>query len=66
MKQITIENIKTAAQGLIDTDRISEYTRGICELIAEIDAIKDVSHADRSAQIAAELQVHANVITNMW
>ena len=50
-----IEYIKTLAKPLIDDGENIEYTRGICELIADLDGIEDVFHEERSEQIKDEL-----------
>jgi hypothetical protein len=51
-----IQHIKKLAKGLIDDGENKEYTRGICELIADFDGTPDVFHADRSEEIRIEIQ----------
>ena len=55
MKQITVDRLKELAKMLVDDGINVEYTRGICELIADVDGIEDVGHGERSQQIANEL-----------
>ena len=50
-----IKHIKKLASLLIDDGENGEYTRGICELIADIDGIPDVHHQDRTAEVKIEL-----------
>lgn len=50
-----IKYIKELAKPLIDDGKNTEYTRGICELIADLDGIKDVFHDERAEQVKAEL-----------
>jgi hypothetical protein len=50
-----ILKLKEAAVDLIDDGSNSEYVRGICELIAEMDPITEVDLEDRSNQIKEEL-----------
>lgn len=52
-EQITY--IKKLAKLLIDGGENDEYTRGVCELIANIDGIPEVFHYERSEQIKQEL-----------
>ena len=64
---ITIEEIKKYAKGLIceptpHTNELgAEYNRGICELLADLDGIPDMPHADRAQQIADELGCIINI-----
>jgi len=50
-----INYIKELAKPLIDDGENIEYTRGICELIADIDGKEDISHEDRSEEIKHEI-----------
>ncbi len=50
-----IEYIKNLAKPLVDDGENLEYTRGICELIADLDGVEDMYHADRSEEIRQEL-----------
>ena len=50
-----IEYIKEIAKPLIDDGENIEYTRGICELIADLDGVEDVFNDERSEQIKDEL-----------
>jgi len=50
-----IKYIKGLGKFLVDDGDNQEYTRGVCELIATMDCIKDVSHDDRTEQIQLEL-----------
>tara|TARA_R100000935_G_scaffold2735_1_gene7516 strand:+ start:263 stop:502 length:240 start_codon:yes stop_codon:yes gene_type:complete len=52
-EQIAI--IKGVAIGLIDDGSNSEYCRGICEVIAELEPHLNVDHAVRAGQIYFEL-----------
>jgi hypothetical protein len=54
---IEIAALYAAAKGLIDTDRVCEYTRGICELIAEVDGKPDIPLDVRSKEVALQLGV---------
>jgi len=51
MKTYTIEELKLAASNLIEDGSNKEYTRGICELLADIDGIAEIPHCDRAMQI---------------
>ena len=66
MKNLSIQAIKDTAKELIDKDRVSEYTRGICELIADIDGKKDTPHDHRSKEVALELGVLPEIAKQMW
>lgn len=57
MKTVDIDRLKTIAADLVEDGINIEYTRGICELIAEVDGIEDVSHGERACQIAKEIGV---------
>ncbi len=50
-----IEFIKSTARILVDDGDNKEYTRGIAELIADLDSKFDVDHADRADEITAEI-----------
>ena len=50
-----IEYIKKIAIPLIDDGSNVEYTRGVCELIADIDGKEDVFHEERTEDIRNEL-----------
>jgi len=50
-----IEYIKNTAKILVDDGDNKEYTRGIAELIADLDGKPDVDHADRSDEITIEI-----------
>jgi len=50
-----IDCLKQLAKLLVDDGENTEYTRGICELIAEIDAVEDVDHGERSEEIRCEI-----------
>ncbi len=50
-----IKYIKKLAKSLVDDGQNTEYTRGICELIADLDGIEDVYHGERSEEIRQEL-----------
>lgn len=55
MKKEQIEHIKELAKLLIDDGSNLEYTRGICELIADIDGRPTMDHEDRAEEIRKEL-----------
>ena len=57
MKTISIEKLKATAKDLLDDGSNIEYTRGICELLADVDGIEDMPHAERALQIAIELNL---------
>lgn len=63
---MNIEKIKEVAKNLILHSDNVEYVRGICELIADLDGVVDVHHADRTLQIADELEVKVFVIRQMY
>jgi hypothetical protein len=50
-----LDYIKHLAKPLIDDGENVEYTRGVCELIADLDPKADVYHEDRSDEIKQEL-----------
>lgn len=50
-----ISFLKNIAKMLVDDGENVEYTRGICELIAEIDGIEDIPTDERAEQIRQEL-----------
>ena len=50
-----IAHVKSLAKDLIDDGTNEEYTRGICELIGEIDAKLEISLDIRSEEIKKEL-----------
>jgi len=54
-KEDFIKDLKWTAKLLIDDGSNEEYTRGICELIADMDGHTDVFHADRTEEIKKEL-----------
>ena len=54
-KNETIDKLKYHAKFLVDTGENVEYTRGICELLAEIDCTPECHSAERAQQIAFEL-----------
>ena len=66
MKTLTITRLKMAAKLLIDDGSNAEYTRGICELIADVDGTPDVYHADRTEQIAKELGLSDETIAKLY
>ena len=53
--QAQINYIKQIAKYLVDDGENEEYTRGICELIADIDGKPDVFHEERAKQIKSEI-----------
>tara|TARA_B100000809_G_C14603604_1_gene338334 strand:- start:93 stop:311 length:219 start_codon:yes stop_codon:yes gene_type:complete len=53
-EQIAI--IKDVARGLIGDGSNSEYCRGICELIADLEPALNVDHDERAGQILGELR----------
>ena len=55
MKAISKAKLLELAKSLVDDGENIEYTRGICELIADLDGIHNVPHVERSEQIAEEL-----------
>lgn len=65
-KTVTIAEIKAIAQMLIDGEHADEYTRGICELIADLDAKEDMPTDQRAKEIANELGVEKEVIDSLW
>lgn len=50
-----LDYIKNLAKPLIDDGENVEYTRGICELIADLDPKADISHEDRSDEVKNEI-----------
>lgn len=66
MDKISLHHIKLAATQLIDNDRPTEYTRGICELIADIDGKQDTPHDVRSKQVAIELGIPETIASIIW
>lgn len=54
-KEILVKELKNLARFLIDDGSNKEYTRGICELIADIDGILELDHSLRAEQIRIEL-----------
>lgn len=66
MKHVSIQHIKLIATELIDKDRDTEYTRGICELIADIDGKQDTPHDVRSKQVAIELGIPETIASRIW
>jgi len=50
-----LTHLKKFATILVDDGDNVEYTRGICELIAEFDGIEGVDHETRSEQIRSEI-----------
>jgi hypothetical protein len=50
-----IAYIKELAKLLVDDGSNLEYTRGICELIADIDSRLDVGHYERSEEVRLEI-----------
>lgn len=63
---ININTIYARAADLIDTDRPSEYTRGICELIAELDAVIDTPHDVRAKEVAIKLGISNTIASMIW
>lgn len=57
MALVKLSTVKTLGKSLIDDGENIEYTRGVCELIADLDGVEDVGHAERTLQIAEELGV---------
>ena len=53
--QAQINYIKQIAKYLVDDGENEEYTRGICELIADIDGKPNVFHEERAEQIKSEI-----------
>lgn len=70
MSNTSIQLIKQKAKDLIDPSDgsgiNSEYTRGICELIADIDGKVDVPLDVRSKQVAIELGVHPDIANKLF
>lgn len=66
MKNLNIDLIKEAAGQLIDKKIASEYTRGICELIAYIDGKIDMPDDLRSKEVAIELGVLPEIANSIW
>lgn len=58
MKTVSIETLKDRARELLQDGAASEYARGICELIAEVDGLPEVDHGERAVQIGQELNVY--------
>ncbi len=54
-RETFIKEIKYLARFLIDDGSNKEYTRGICELIADMDGIPELDHSIRAEQIRIEL-----------
>ena len=50
-----VKKLKNLARFLIDDGSNKEYTRGICELIADVDGIPELDHSIRAEQIRIEL-----------
>lgn len=72
IRKYTVNQIKQYAKELIISNEVPnelglEYNRGICELIADLDGIRDVPHEDRATQIAIELNcvIKRNSNTNI-
>jgi hypothetical protein len=66
MKTVNIDTLKKVAKDLIDDGTNVEYVRGICELIADIDGLADVEHAERAMQIAVELGMSEHAAKQMY
>jgi hypothetical protein len=72
MKNISIQLIKKRASDLLDIDPSDishvniEYTRAICELIADIDGNIDVPLDVRSKEIAIELGIPKDIAIKIW
>lgn len=62
----TAETLKKLAIDLIDDGSNTEYLRGICELIGDIDGKDGVGLVDRSIEIAQELGVTKEFSTQMY
>ncbi|MCA6367641.1 MAG: hypothetical protein IM631_12900 [Cytophagales bacterium] len=58
MKTVNIETLKDIARNLLQDGANTEYARGICELIADVDGLPEVDHGVRSVQIGEELNVY--------
>lgn len=65
-KSITIAELKAIAQELIDYGTITEYTRGICELLADVDGREGVGTEQRSKEIAIELGIDPAIANTAW
>jgi hypothetical protein len=66
MVTVKIGFIKHTAKQLIgDSDNI-EYIRGICELIADIDAKLDMDCSERAIEIAKELGIQSTIISKIY
>lgn len=50
-----LEEIRKAAKNLVGNGENTEYTKGICELIADLDEIEATDHTNRAIGIATEL-----------
>lgn len=71
MKNVSIQLIKKRASDLLDIDLSvphvnTEYTRAICELIADIDGKLDVPLDVRSKEIAIELGIPEDIAIKIW
>jgi hypothetical protein len=66
MKTINIDTLKKVAKDLIDDGTNVEYVRGICELIADVDGLIDVDHAERAMQIAVELGMSEHAANSLY
>jgi hypothetical protein len=61
-----VDKLKSIAKELIDDGTNTEYVRGICELIADIDGREDVAHAERSIEIAQEIGMSEYAARNLY
>jgi hypothetical protein len=62
---IAIVKLKQIASQLVDNENV-EYTRGICELIADCDGVEGIDHADRAMQIGIQLGLSENTVNKFY
>lgn len=66
MKTVTVQQLKNVAKILIDDGTNTEYVRGICELIADVDGISEMDHAERAIEIAEEIGMSKHASAKMY
>ena len=65
-EKVSLKVIMHEAKGLVDDGENTEYTRGICELIADLAGHEGKDHADRAIEIAKELGVSQENIDKFY
>lgn len=64
---MNIKEVKNRAKQLIYDDfENTEYARGICELIGDLDGVEDLPLGERAVQIAIELGANKEFINKMY